>query len=393
VKILYHHRTGGEGAEGIHITSMVQAFRGLGHDVRVFSLMAAGAGAGAGAEKGRWLGRLVKRLPRALYEVAEMGYNLKAYPEIMRTIRSYRPELIYDRYNLYNDCVMAAARATNVPAFLEVNTPYAYQRRMYEQLSYPWLATRMEARTWRLADRILVVSTPLKRVVMEAGIPADRIDVLPNGVDLELFDSRLRAEPANREPGGVRIGFVGSLRRWHGVDLLLEAAEPLLREGRAQVVIVGDGSERGALEEMARERKIGSAVLFAGNVPHDRIPATIATFDIAVSPRSVFYQSPMKILEYMAMKCAVVAPDTENIRDLVIPEREALLFRPDDLASLREALSRLTGDPALRARLGDEARRGVEHRRTWLGNARHVLGRWEEFQARSGDRPFRSPGG
>jgi glycosyltransferase involved in cell wall biosynthesis len=387
VKILYHHRTGGEGAEGIHIASMVEAFRGLGHDVRVFSLMPTGTG--ARAEKNRWLGRLVKRLPRALYEIAEMGYNLKAYPEIVGIIRSYRPQLVYDRYNLYNDCVLSAARATNVPAFLEVNTPYAYQRRMYEQLSYPWLATRMEARTWRRADRILVVSTPLKRVVMEAGVPEDRIDVLPNGVNLDLFDARLRAEPANREPSPVRIGFVGSLRRWHGVDFLLGAAEPLLREGRAQVVIVGDGQERAALEEMARERGIGSAVLFEGNVPHDRIPATIATFDIAVSPRSVFYQSPMKILEYMAMKCAVVAPDTENIRDLVVPDREALLFRPDDLASLREALSRLTGDPALRARLGDDARRGVENRRTWLGNARHVVGRWEELQARSGARPVR----
>jgi glycosyltransferase involved in cell wall biosynthesis len=385
VRILYHHRTLGDAAEGIHIASMVEAFRKLGHEVKVFSLMPTGTG--ARAEKGRWLGRLVKRLPRALYEIAEMGYNLKAYPELVRTIRRYRPQLIYDRYNLYNDCVMSAARATKVPAFLEVNTPYAYQRRIYEQLSYPWLAARMEARTWRRADRVLVVSTPLKRVVMEAGVPADRIDVLPNGVDLDLFDPRLRAEPAGHEQGVVRIGFVGSLRRWHGVELLLEAAEPLAREGRARVVVVGDGPERAALEQQARERGIGSAVVFAGNVPHDRVPATIATFDIAVSPRSVFYQSPMKILEYMAMKCAVVAPDAENIRDLVEPDREALLFRPDDLASLRDALNRLTGDPALRARLGEEARRGVEHRHTWLGNAQHVLGRWEELQSRSGGKP------
>ncbi|MEK7331708.1 MAG: glycosyltransferase, partial [Candidatus Eisenbacteria bacterium] len=99
---------------------MVDAFRKLGHEVKVFSLMPTGAG--ARAEKGRRLGRLVKRLPRALYEIAEMGYNLKAYPELVRTIRRYRPQLIYDRYNLYNDCVMSAARATNVPAFLEVNT-------------------------------------------------------------------------------------------------------------------------------------------------------------------------------------------------------------------------------------------------------------------------------
>ncbi len=361
---------------------MVDAFRKLGHEVKVFSLMPTGAG--ARAEKGRRLGRLVKRLPRALYEIAEMGYNLKAYPEVVRTIRSFRPDLVYERYNLYNDCVVAAARAAKVPAFLEVNTPYAYQRRVYERLSYPWLAARMEARTWRRADRVLVVSTPLKRYVMDAGVTEERIDVLPNGVDLELFDPRHRAAREAGEAEPVRIGFVGSLRRWHGVELLLEAVEPLAREGRARLVVVGDGPERIALERQARDRGIAAAVEFVGDVPHDRIPATMATFDIAVSPRSVFYQSPMKILEYMAMKCAVVAPDAENIRDLVVPDREALLFRPDDVGSLRDALGRLTGDRALRAHLGEEARRGVERRHTWLGNARHVLARWEELRARPG---------
>ena len=76
--------------------------------------------------------------------------------------------------------------------------------------------------------------------------------------------------------------------------------------------------------------------------------------DVAVAPypfeHGQIIGTPLKILEYMAMRCAVVAPDTENIRDLVVPDREGLLFRPDDLASLRDALSRLTGDPALRAR-------------------------------------------
>jgi glycosyltransferase involved in cell wall biosynthesis len=84
------------------------------------------------------------------------------------------------------------------------------------------------------------------------------------------------------------------------------------------------------------------------------------------------------------MKCAVVAPDTENIRDLVEPDSEALLFQPDDVDSLRGALGRLTDDPSLRTRLGEAARSGVESRHTWLGNARHVIARWEELQ-RSGD--------
>ena len=96
-------------------------------------------------------------------------------------------------------------------------------------------------------------------------------------------------------------------------------------------------------------------------------------FTIAVSPRSVFYQSPMKIVEYMAMTKPVVAPAKGNIRDLVGQESEGLLFEEDDVDSLRGALDRLIRDPELRRKLGSQARQRVEQRHTWIHNARRVL--------------------
>ena len=138
------------------------------------------------------------------------------------------------------------------------------------------------------------------------------------------------------------------------------------------------------MQERVRARGVQDAVEFLGMARHEEIPATIERFDIAVSPRSVFYQSPMKILEYMAMGKAVLAPDTKNIHDLIGPDREGVVFRPDDPDSLRAALRRLIHDPGLRERLGAAARRRVERRHTWLGNARRVLQLFDHLRAGEG---------
>ena len=93
---------------------------------------------------------------------------------------------------------------------------------------------------------------------------------------------------------------------------------------------------------------------------------------MAVSLHSPFYQSPMKIVEYMAGSRAIVAPDQDNIRDLIAPGQQGLLFTPADPGAFREAVRRLLRDPALRHRLGVAARARVEARHSWLHIAEEV---------------------
>ena len=100
----------------------------------------------------------------------------------------------------------------------------------------------------------------------------------------------------------------------------------------------------------------------------------VAAMDVAVSPRATFYASPLKILEYMAMGKAVVAPDMENIRDLVRHDETALLFAPEDAASLTDCLRRLARDSNLCERLGTAARARVVAKRNWAANAAVICG-------------------
>ncbi|HET9147544.1 MAG TPA: glycosyltransferase, partial [Acetobacteraceae bacterium] len=110
-----------------------------------------------------------------------------------------------------------------------------------------------------------------------------------------------------------------------------------------------------------------------GLAAREAVPGLLAGFDIALQPRSVDYASPLKLFEYMAAGCAIVAPDQPNIREILTHGRTALLFDPDEPGALWQAVARLADDAELRERLGRAARAEIEARDlTWDGNARRV---------------------
>ena len=117
MRILYQHRTLADGAEGVHIAAMVEAFRTLGHEVRVIGVAADGA-----ASSGSSLAARVKRsLPRPLLELATLAVNAPEYVAMLGEIRRFQPDLLYKRHGRFDLAALAAARRSGVPAVLEVN--------------------------------------------------------------------------------------------------------------------------------------------------------------------------------------------------------------------------------------------------------------------------------
>lgn len=376
MRILYHHRTLGDGAEGIHVAEMVKAFRALGHEVRVAALIGEATNVPTRATR-RWA-RIARLLPGFAYELGEIAYNLRGYAGLAKAVRTFRPEIIYDRYVSYNYSAVAVGRRYGLPVFLEVNSPYSYQRQTFdERLYFRRLLRAFELRTCRDATRVIVVSTPLKRILVGLGVPAERIVVMPNGVDPERFRPDIDGAGVRARlglDGKVVVGFTGILRPWHGLDLLVRAFGEVARRGDPlHLLIVGDGPSRAEVERLAAGLGVLDRLTITGRVPHDAVREYVAAMDIAVSPRATAYASPMKILEYMAMAKAVIAPDMDNIRDLLTDRQDALLFRPEDSSALADRIRRLAGDPTLRAALGVAARRKVERERSWSHNAAAVV--------------------
>jgi len=382
MRILYHHRTLGDGAEGIHIAEMVNAFRQLGHEVKVVALIGESTNV-EGKKQRRW-SRIARLMPGFLYEVGEVVYNIRSYASLSKVVRSFRPDFIYDRYVSYSYSAIAIGRRFGVPVLLEVNSPYSYQKQTFdERLYFKRLLRLFEWKTCRDASRVITVSTPLKNFLISIGVPDEQIVVMPNGVDPACFHPDIDGQQVRSRlglDGKVVIGFTGILRPWHGIDLLIQAFEEVAdKRADLHLLIVGDGPIRSDLERMLTERRLSEKVTITGRQPHDEVKFFVAAMDIAVSPRATFYASPMKILEYMAMGKAVIAPDMGNIQDILSHNQNGILFRPEDAGALKKGLLGLIDDPLLRSRLGKEARRKIEAERTWSHNAREVIRLVEEI--------------
>ena len=387
MKILYHHRTLGDGAEGIHVSAMVQAFRDLDHAVQVSALI--GGATNVSTTRTRVLTRLRRAVPNVAYETMELGYSFVGRRSLIRAITGWRPDLIYERYTLFNYAgVLAAARA-GLPIVLEVNAPLAHERTVYERLTLKRLAKRSERQICSRADLVVAVSTPLKQYLVHEGVPADRIIVVPNGADPSVFkpDEKARLEVRRRHhipPEAIIIGFTGILRPWHGVDMLVRALALLAQRPPAApcyLLIVGDGPSRPDIERIAVDSGVRQRVVVTGRVPHDQIPAYVAAFDVAVSPRATFYASPMKVPEYMAAGTAVVAPDMPNLTDLITDGVNGTLFAAESVDALAGALHSLMSDARRRQNLSCAARASILNRRTWRHNAAAVLRTLAEVRA------------
>lgn len=357
MRILYHHRTLADGAEGIHIAAMVEAFRALGHDVRV-----CGAAATPGGRASR-AAAVKAMLPGVAFEAASIAYNIPDYLAMRQAIREWGPSLVYKRHARYDVGALAAARRAGIPAVLEVNAVYsARPYRDFEPQALHPVAVRLERAALRAAAAVIAVSSPMAAQV--ARLSGREAIVVPNGADPDVFDPATVAPAVGPWTGdGLLLGWSGGLRAWHGLDLLLEALVGLPSDVR--LLVVGDGPARSAVEVRAGELGIGSRVFITGLVPRAAMPSYVAAMDVGVvADERTGVASPMKLLEYMAMGKAAVAPDLPNIRDVLTHEDTGLLFAPGRADDLREAIGRL-GDESLRERLGRAARALVVRERNW----------------------------
>lgn len=380
MKILYHHRTLGDGAEGIHIREMVKAFRELGHTIKVIGPV--GETPPEASTKPMILSRIKAMLPHALYELLEISYTVHCFLRTAMVCWSFKPDFIYDRYIIFNAGTVLAAKFVRVPICLEVNAPLAKERSIEkdEQLFFRRIATWMEAWVCSNATETVVVSTPLKDYLESIGVPSGKCVVMPNGVDPIRFAPR-QPDVSMRTALGIPedhlvIGFSGILRGWHGLEILVRAVGRMtVKRANVFLLIVGDGPYRATFEQMIADQGIQNVVHITGRIPYEEVAENVSLFDVAVSPKATFYASPMKVIEYMSLGKPVVVPDTQNFLDIIEERETGITFKDGDINGLQVALQSLVDDPELRHALGARAREKVLTRLNWRWNAIDVCNR------------------
>lgn len=300
-------------------------------------------------------------------------------------------DALYERYSLWSWAGLRFCREHKIPFVVEVNAPLVEEQHTYRELELDAVAQGLEAMILKQADAIVVPSDELADYVESRRGSGKSIFVLPNGVDLELFDDppALPRREARRFRDRFTAAFVGSLKPWHGVGHLLSAFARLTESApKAQLLFLGDGPMRSEVEDATR-RFGAERVAFIGSVPHEEVPSWLAHADVGVAPYpdlDHFYFSPMKVVEYLAAGLPVVASRIGQNAQLVEHERCGLLVTPGNESELAGALLRLYREPRERARMARRAHKRAIRRHGWNVVAEKI----EEIFAENGRRAKKS---
>jgi len=223
---------------------------------------------------------------------------------------------------------------------------------------------KLERFLYRSADHIVPVTDSFVGEIAAHGIPTEKMSVITNGVDLELFQPRSRdeARKALGLPEGMLVTYVGTHGMAHGLDLVLDAAKRLADDG-IRFLLVGEGAEKARLKERAAAERMGN-VTFWDQLPRDRVAQVYAATDLCLVLlrdlplfRTVI---PSKIFEFMGAGRPILTTVDGESRGIIERAGAGVFSPPEDVDALVESIRALSRDPRRLERMGALGREFVE---------------------------------
>ncbi len=311
--------------------------------------------------------------PRQLLQAEwqQLAFNLDFSDALFRDPDGPPPRFIYQRHGLNLFGGLDLARRWDVPLVLEYNGPEVWVADHWGRpLQERDRAVRAETLSVHGADLIVAVSDVLADDLKRQGIAPERIAVIPNAVDPDMFHPDRDASALRTRyglTGKTVIGFIGTFGPWHGVEVLVDAVAAMLTQAphlrdRVRLMLVGDGSRMQDARERIAAHGLADVVVLTGLVPQSQGPDHVAAFDIATAPTvenadgSAFFGSPTKLFEYLAAGKPCVASAIGQVSDIIRHGETGLLTPPGDGAALAAGLLHLVSDDTARKAMGMAAR-------------------------------------
>lgn len=296
--------------------------------------------------------------------------------------RELRPDILHAHSPILNAFpAIRVGRALGIPVVYEIRAFWedaAVDHGTQKEWGPRYRLTRaLETRACRQANRVVTICDGLRQDLIGRGIPAGKIHVVPNAVDIEHFrvspgpDLELKARLGLT--GCMIIGFLGSFYAYEGLDLLISALPSILnRIPEARLLLVGGGPQEANLKAQAQALGIADKVKFIGRVPHAEVNRYYSLVDLLAYPRHPMrlteLVTPLKPLEAMAQGQLLIASDVGGHKELIRDGETGILFKAGsvtDLADKAVAALKLTdGGQSLR----DQGRSFVEKERTWVNS-------------------------
>ncbi len=318
-------------------------------------------------------------LPGPLAELSEIRALSKG---IEALARAWKPDLLHAHSPVLTALAgLPVARKLNIPLLYEIRAFWedaAVGNGTGTENSLKYRVTKaLETHAVKRASGVAVICEGLKGDLISRGIPAEKIMVSPNGVDLDLFGDPPPPDVALARKLGFGdvevIGFIGSFYDYEGIDDLI-AAMPALVDARpkVQLLLVGGGPMEADLRKQAENSPVAAHIHFVGRVPHQEVERYYSLIDILCYPRKKMrltdLVTPLKPLEAMAQRRLVAASDVGGHRELIEDGVTGTLFAPDSPPAIAQAITELLENKPIWDMRRAAGRRFVEQHRNWSSN-------------------------
>lgn len=316
--------------------------------------------------------------------VREWGEISALADRIVAVAREWRPDVLHAHSPAL--CGLAAIKAGK-----RLGIPVVYEIRAFWEdaavgngtgregsVKY-WLTRALENHVVGKAERVVTICDGLRADLIARGFAPEKISIMRNGVDLDLFGAPLLRDSALAEDlalgEGPVIGFLGSFYPYEGLDDLIAAMPAIVAAvPGARLLMVGGGPAETELRAQAQASPAANAIKFVGRVPHTQVDRYYSLVDVVCYPRKAMrlteLVTPLKPLEAMAQGKLVAASDVGGHRELIHHGIDGTLFPADDPDGLARAMVQMLETQSEWPVRREHARAHVRARHDWAINAR-----------------------
>ncbi len=340
-----------------------------------------------GREKNRFLVSVRKSLrrlrsPTSSVPVAPYFYTRRMTGQLTAAIQSGIPLDVLLLHLSQQDLETLArvCRQVEIPIVLRAPGPLAYQA---DYVLHRYMSQRdrqNEKFLYEVADAILVISQSMKQLFIGEGVAAEKIHVVPNGIDLRLFaPDESKGEDVRRQLGlyGRKVvGYVGGFWPGNDLDTLLKAwqiVEPV--EPEATLLLVGYGPGLLPAQKLSKALELKNCV-WTGRVDYSQVPRIMAAMDVGIGPyvpEALAFVSPLKVIEYAAVGLPVVATDGGQISELIADGVTGFTYEAGSAGQLADRILHLLAAPEVAQTMGRRARQHIQNWYSWDKVAQNIF--------------------
>lgn len=374
-------------APGQHVTSVIRELSLRGH---VMTLVHPGSPLprigkcqqySLNLIKSRWVGRF--------------SVDLQYAAALLKVIKKREYNVVYHRLEKWSVIPLVLFKFIRIPVILEINADIrseldSLHAGKFSRGFYP-ICEYLQV---RLATKIVVVSEGIgKNLIKRNPIAANKLYVIENGANTDLYfprDRDLACNTLGLDYTKKYVTFSGSFQPWQGIDTLINSVRDVLEVlPQARFLIIGDGRQRAAIEQLIKNRNIESVVTLTGWLKPDILAQYLAASDVCVAPYSLLAAldpvsaekdwqsslmkcSPLKIYTYMAMGKPVIAGGFQDGGERLVQWEAGLAFKPGSASELASAIVKVLNDKVLGDKLGSRAAARLKQHHTWADVAEKI---------------------